>query len=119
MNIDYYIIGKQIRNCRKKKKLSQAELAEIINISPSFMSCIENGYRIMSIDTLVAIANALEVTVDILLAETQNLNLDGSAKELTELLKDCSDYERRVIIESAIALKASLRENWYLYRKHR
>lgn len=55
MNIDYFIIGKQIRNCRKQKKMSQATLAELINISPSFMSCIENGNRIMSLETLVSI----------------------------------------------------------------
>ncbi len=119
MNIDYFIIGKQIRNCRKQKKISQASLAEIINISPSYMSCIENGYRIMSLETLVAIANALGVTVDILLAESQSQNLNAGAKELSELLNDCSDYERRVIIDNAIALKQSMRENWYLYRKHR
>ncbi len=119
MNIDYFIIGKQIRNCRKQKKMSQATLAELINISPSFMSCIENGNRIMSLETLVSIANALEVTVDILLAESQCQNLDASAQELCKLLGDCSDYERRVIIDNAIALKQSMRENWYLYRKHR
>ena len=114
MNIDYFIIGKQIRNCRKQKKMSQATLAELINISPSFMSCIENGNRIMSLETLVSIANALEVTV-----ESQSQNLDASAKELCKLLGDCSDYERRVIIDNAAALKLSMRENWYLYRKLR
>lgn len=119
MKLDYYTIGKQIRICRKRKGISQEQLSEIINISASFLSCLENGYRSMSLETVVSIANALNVTVDMLLAENLSDTDSGSCEEFTLLLSDCSDYERRVLLDTAYALKSALRQNHYLSQKKR
>ena len=51
----------RLKSARAAKDLSQEQLARSINISTSYYGNIERGIRIPSIDTLVAIANALGV----------------------------------------------------------
>lgn len=67
MEIDYTFIGNQIKIIRKQKKLTQAQLAEAVGISPQFVSKIETGQNIMSLETFIKIADFLEVSTDELL----------------------------------------------------
>jgi len=57
------IFGKNLKKCRTFKGLSQAKLAEILNISPNFISDIESGKRWVSSDTLVNLAEVLGIEV--------------------------------------------------------
>ena len=63
----YAAIGKRIRRLRKKQKLTQEKLAEMVDISLSFMGHIERGTRVLSVDTLCRIARALNCSADELL----------------------------------------------------
>jgi transcriptional regulator with XRE-family HTH domain len=54
-------IGEKIRNARKKLKLTQKELGEILNTSQQMIAQYENGDRKPKIETLRCIANALGV----------------------------------------------------------
>ena len=65
--IDYVSIGQSIRKYRKQKKLTLLQLAEMIDVSDSFIGQIERGRNKPSLETVVNIANALEVSVDDLL----------------------------------------------------
>lgn len=58
----YAAIGSNIRALRREKKLTQEQLAELADISPSFLGHIERGTRQMSVETLYRIADALECT---------------------------------------------------------
>lgn len=115
MTLNYLIIGKRIKQIRKSKKLSQAELAEKVGLSDGYMSYIETAAKCPSLEVLVLIANALGVTADEILAENlltnRRTNMNG---EFSELLGDCSAYERLVLIEVAKATKQILRENKHL-----
>lgn len=112
MTLNYLIIGKRIKEVRKKKHLSQAQLCELVDLSDGYISYIETATKSVSLDVFVRIANALDVTADELLAENLLTNrkicLNG---EFADLLGDCSAYERRVLIEVARATKQILREN--------
>lgn len=61
-------VGKQIRNTRQNKNLSQRDLASKIGyLSQSQISKIESGYRKTTVQDLIEIANALGVPVGELL----------------------------------------------------
>ena len=62
--INYYTIGQRVKEARKKKHLSQADLAEAVEKSTSYISYMETGLKCMSLETLVDIANALDVSAD-------------------------------------------------------
>ncbi len=65
--LDYGKMGIRIRQVRKAKGLSQAELAKQCGISMSFLGHIERGTRIMSMETFASICNALDAGADELL----------------------------------------------------
>lgn len=67
--IDYKAIGRRIKIARIKKDLTQEFVAATVNIAPSHMSNIETGKTKVSLPTLIAIANALSVSVDTLLCD--------------------------------------------------
>ena len=70
MELDYQEIGRNIRRYRQKKGLNQKELAELIHLMDQHVSHIENAHTKLSLPTLVAIANVLEIDCNSLLGET-------------------------------------------------
>lgn len=56
-------IDSNVKKLRKKKKLSQIELAVEVGIDRSYLSEIENGRTNMSVSVLYAIADSLGVDI--------------------------------------------------------
>ena len=109
MTLNNTIIGKQIRKARKKMKITQEQLAEMVDKCPSYISYIENGRKKLSLETLVNIANTLQVSADHLLS--YNIEFRCEIKdEYSSILENCSTYEKKVITDMARALKQSLRD---------
>ncbi len=54
-------LGKNIQNARKIRKLSQNELAEILNISREHLAKIETAKRKISLGLLFALCDVLSV----------------------------------------------------------
>ena len=67
--MDQVAIGARIKAARERVHLTQEQLAEIIDISPTHMSVIERGVKTPKLDTFVRIANALGVSTDALLRD--------------------------------------------------
>ena len=65
----YKEIGLRIGYYRRKKGLTQAQLAELVDISPNYMGSIERGNKgkSYSMDVLFSISDALDVSVSVLL----------------------------------------------------
>jgi len=109
--LNYHLIGKRIEEIRKMKRISQAELAELTDLSVSYINYIENAKRKASLQTLVIIADVMEITVDILLVGNQNYGRGEYKNDILFLMENCSNYEKRIIYEQILSLKASLRDN--------
>ena len=77
--MDLKLIGLNIKNCRNRMKLTQAQLAEIVDLSTNHISHIENGSSKMSLDTLIDICNALNVSPNEILWGAYNLLSDPTA----------------------------------------
>lgn len=110
MTLNYLVIGKQIKRIRTEHHLSQAQLAEMIDLSSGYLSYIETGTKGASLDTIVQLANALRVSVDEILADNLVTNQQRIAKgELSDLLEDCNSYEKAVILDIARSTKQTLK----------
>lgn len=72
--IDYVQMGKRIKQRRKELHLTQEALAEQADISASFMGHIERGSRIASLDTLLSICIALDVSMDFIIGRNDILS---------------------------------------------
>ncbi|MEQ8336964.1 MAG: helix-turn-helix transcriptional regulator [Cyclobacteriaceae bacterium] len=76
--------GKRVSELRKAQKLSQTELANLLNTSVSVISRYERDDMTPSIDTAKKLSTLLKTTVGYLLGET----------EQSDLLKDPSMLKR-------------------------
>lgn len=110
MDPDYYEIGSRIRERRHEAGLSQAELAELADVSPQYISLVENGRKQISLTVLVHIAGALSVSMDQLLFGLEMRGIYIEDSELSAVLSDCSSSERKVILDIVAAAKRSLTE---------
>ena len=68
--MDYESLGKRIRAYRKLFDMTQEELAKAVGVSCSFIGHIERGTRKLSVDTLVHLAEVLQVSCDTLLQDS-------------------------------------------------
>jgi len=78
---DLNTIGSHIRQRREAMKMTQAELAEKADLSLPFISFIENDKRNISLETLIKITNALEITLSDFFTP-----IETSQSQLQELL---------------------------------
>lgn len=93
-NVDYNKLGERIKAERKHLNLTQAQLAEAIDISDTYMGAIERGERGLSLDTLVKLATRLGVTVDFLLSDSVSAT-DSNIMEQFRQIMDGQPLERR------------------------
>lgn len=111
VKIEYAVIGKRIKRCRKKLGYSQESFAEILEISASHLHKIETGIRCPSLEVLYAIALKLNVSVDYLMMGSEQQNHSIVDFNISSLLRDCRPYEQKVILTIANQLKIALIEN--------
>jgi transcriptional regulator with XRE-family HTH domain len=64
-------LGARLRARREGLGWSQAELAEKIDISANYVSVLERGLKLPTLDTLLTLARALGVSVSDVLGEPQ------------------------------------------------
>ena len=81
--VDYVALGGKIRRLRHSLDITQDALAKRLGMSPSFLGHLERGSRKASLDTLVRIANLLQVSPDYLLSESLRPDNQFSTKRLT------------------------------------
>ena len=85
MQINYILLGQRIRAFRTKKGITQMELAERIDRSAAYMSYVETAYKSCSLDTLVMVANELNVSTDDLLIDSLT-NAGGHGRHQADAL---------------------------------
>lgn len=111
MSTDMKDIGARIREARKSKRLSQNELAEMISISPSHMSDIENGKKIIKLDIFMRLTEALQVSADWLLRTDIPQVASIHSHELATLLADCTPSESQSLIKMLKEMKKAIRDS--------
>ena len=98
MNIDYQLMGSRIAALRRERRWTQAYLAERSDLSNNYLSNIENSHSIPSLETLMKICLALDVTPDQLLLGTMSSEKDYLDRELAALFSQCSPQDKRRVL---------------------
>lgn len=93
VEIDYEAIGQRVRAARIKKGYTQEKLANMIEITPTYVSSIENGSSKVALPTLVNIAIALDTTTDSLLYDITPVLVNQYDAKAKEILEDCTPEE--------------------------
>ena len=68
--MDYISLGRRIHQKRRELRMTQTQLAAKVGLSVSFLGHIERGSRKASLESLVSICNALNVSPNYLLEQS-------------------------------------------------
>ncbi|MBR1852092.1 MAG: helix-turn-helix transcriptional regulator [Lachnospiraceae bacterium] len=102
------IIGNRIREYRLENRLTQAEFAEIMDISVNFLSEIENGKKGMSQDTIYRLCKHFHLSADYIIFGLENTVIKTAPCTLDDIINYVSKMpleELDTFIEYVISLK--------------
>ena len=111
MKIDDKAIGQRIKIARIKKGITQEAVADLIDITPAHMSNVETGKTKVSLPTLIEIANALSVSVDVLLCDNILASKNVFVEEAKGVFEDCDEYETRFLVDLLKSAKSAVRRD--------
>lgn len=92
------LLGDTIRRARMDNKMTQEQLAEAINISPTHMKHIESEHRKPSVEVLFLLADVLNFSMDAMLMETQSTEHAKRVNEMNLMMNKCTDEELDVFL---------------------
>ena len=99
--MNYESLGGKIKELRISMDLTQAQVAEALNVTPGYISNVENNRTAMSLRILIYYAKLMNITLDSLVGrvepEYENTALDN---ELIELIKHMSDENKLKLINT-------------------
>jgi transcriptional regulator with XRE-family HTH domain len=108
----YDIVGERIREERKKAGLTIERLAELAQISPSFLAYIETKGRKASLETIQKLAEALRLPVARIFETTPGPGKDAiytAMQQFAQIIRDKNSAETTGIIEVAKTAAKHLR----------
>ena len=100
-------LGRNIRRCRRRKGMKQAELAAKLGTSGMIISNYERGIYNPSMDRITAIADALNVEIDELIGDDA-----PSTAELFAVLQRVHPDDLQKMIESLSEALRAIQPEW-------
>lgn len=98
MALDRGILGNQIRGSRIENQISQEQLAELVNITPTHLKHLESEHRKPSLEVLVSLMEVLHFSFDGLVFPIPT-EREKRSQEIEILLKACSDQQLEIILD--------------------
>lgn len=92
-----FMLKKRIYTYSSSKKLTQEELAELTGLTNNYISNIERTRSKPSIETLIKICNALEVTPDYILLDSVYASKEYIMDEIAVKLKKCTKNNLQLV----------------------
>lgn len=102
--LDYRKLGLRIKEARQSKNLTQEMLAELVSCNTSHISNIENNHTKVSLNVLLAIANALDTSIDYLLSEQYNNTSQAIDTEIMRVLSTLDTESKQQVLRIINAL---------------
>ena len=105
MALDFTIIGKRLKQARLDSGLTQEMLAEKLNVSVAFLSRLETGSSHVNLNRLEQICRITGVSEGYILNGVAEESSGYLTQEFSELLKDCSSEQLKLIYHIAKVIK--------------
>lgn len=104
-------IGKQIQALRKKRGMTQEQLAEKVELSTNYLSAVERGINALSLDKLVEIMNCLECSADEIFSDVLHNGYEIKANLLSNSIAQLPPDEQNRIFEVIETLIKTAKKN--------
>lgn len=109
--VDYASIGQKVKQIRLRKGVTQEQLAEAVGVGVTHISHLETGSGTVSLKVFLAIVNYLECSADEILCKEIHTARPIVDNWLVELVADCDPTEIKIIADTVVTLKQTLRKN--------
>lgn len=100
-NEQFENLGAQVKELRIRMNLTQAEVAKALNVTPGYISNVENNRTAMSLRVLIYYARLMGISLDSLIGriapEYRPTALDN---ELMQLVSKLSDDDKAKLIKT-------------------
>jgi len=93
-------VSSRIRELRKRRRLSQEELADMAKIHTAHLGRIERGEENPTLGTIEKIINALDVSVEEFFCFSNNSKDDFSVNKIVAYLNGMTVEEREVLYKT-------------------
>ncbi len=97
--VDYAKLGLRIKEARIANGITQSALAEMVGCNISHISNIENNYTKLSLNVLLAIANALNTSIDYLLSN-QYISSSALDNEIMRIIASIDDAKKEKLLKA-------------------
>ena len=108
--MDQIKIGKFIADCRKKKNLTQAQLADKLNVTDRAISKWETGKAMPDSNIMLELCNILGINVNELLCG-ETIDMEHKGEQLNELIfqmaKNEERYNKRLLHSACVIVAIS------------
>ena len=95
--MDAKAVGTRLKAVRTERGLTQEQLAQLVDLSPNYLSNIETGLKTPKLDTFVKIINALQCDANTLLADVVDVTGSEESGQLSKALAVLPPNEQRRI----------------------
>ncbi len=100
-NIEFDNLGAQVKELRIQMKLTQAEVAEALNVTPGYISNVENNRTAMSLRVLIYYAKLMNISLDSLIGRIEpEYRKNALDNELLELASKLDDNQKKKLIKT-------------------
>lgn len=90
-------IGETLIEMRKKLRIPQGEMAKMLSVSQSYLSRVERGLMVPSIDNVLRMAESMGVSVAMLLGEKEVELSSATEKSTQRVLEECIKRQPRIM----------------------
>ncbi len=105
INLDFREIGSRIQFYRTEKRMTQEQLSELVGTSQKYISRIETGYHNVKLETIAAIAKALQVSVDMLVYDYNDSTNESTLKVIMDEIRGMSPRQLEMLRENIKTIK--------------
>ena len=104
--IDNYIYGKKIKELRIKMGLTQNEVATALEVTPGYISNVENGRTSMSLRMLIYYSKLANISLDSLIGEIEpTYKPNALDNALSAELEKLTDIEKEKLLQTLMLWK--------------
>lgn len=101
MNDQFDNLGSQIKELRIQMKLTQAEVAKALEVTPGYISNVENNRTAMSLRVLIYYARLMNISLDSLIGKVAPAYRETALdNELHQLASKMTDDQKAKLIKT-------------------
>ena len=99
INSLYAQIGKRIAALRKRRKMTQEQLAKILQVSVKHCSSVERGHSCFSLEKLIILSDIFDVSLDYLIGNSENTGERSVPQFVIDMFCRATPDKREKLVE--------------------